>query len=276
MADNQFPNCTQDLCARNAGQIQQVCKDSNFPPGSPVLVYSPTTGGWCYCYCGGQPQLLGAEIDTSPTVGPCGIAICNYDPAILKACSGLPAGTPILRTGHDQPNCKCYCWDGELAPYQVLDGNAQYVTLDTLPAGGFVMAAGLGLDWIKVLVRSASRPAQAIPQPAVEIVVGEHTVVVPRSHLFLTFQKTLITAAQLDPRIALMGADKQPIAVDSVTVGEQNYVFQFIETSQDVVSADLNYHLLDMYGVVTCDDAIRQAYLAGTLPASLLALPYPK
>jgi hypothetical protein len=150
------------------------------------------------------------------------------------------------------------------------------VELDALPVGGFVMAAGLDLEWYKVLVRQASRPAQNVPQPAVEIVFGDITMVVPTSHLFLTFEKKLITAAQLDPRIVLMGTDKKPVAVDQVTPGDQSYAFQFIETAHDVPPADLAYHLLDTHGIVTCDDAVRQAYLNRRLPASLLALPYKK
>ena len=115
-----------------------------------------------------------------------------------------------------------------------------------------------------------------MPQPAVEIVIGAVTMVVPPSHLFLTFEKKLITAAQLDPRIVLVGSDRKPLAVDQVTFGDQSYAFQFIETSHDVPPADLAYHLLDTHGIVTCDNAVRQAYLERRLPASLLALPYAK
>lgn len=280
MADK-FQNCPQSLCQQYAPQIMQICKDTSFPPGTPILVTNPAEGGWCYCYCGGPPQVLDhAAIGAEPqplAIEPCGIAVCNYDPKILQACAGLPPGTPVLRTGHDHQQCKCYCWDGELAPYRVRDGSGQYVALDALPVGGFVTAAGLDLAWLNVLVRAASRPAQSIPQPAVEIVIdATNTVVVPASHLFLTFTKKLITAAQLDPRIALMGADKKPVAVERAALSDQNYVFQFIETSHGLLTDDLTYHLLDMHGIVTTDDAVRQAYLAKTLPPSLLAFPYPK
>ncbi|EHK55645.1 hypothetical protein [Allomesorhizobium alhagi] len=280
MADNKFPNCTQAVCSQVQNEINEICKDPSFPPGTPIVVSNATTGGYCYCYCGGQPELLSptaaAPADGPPIIEPCGIAICNYDPQILKACAHAAPGTPVLRTGHDHQQCKCYCWDGELAPYQVRDGNGQYVELDALPVGGFVMAAGLALAWYKVLVRQASRPAQNVPQPAVEIVIGDVTMVVPPSHLFVTFEKKLITAAQLDPRIVLMGTDKKPIAVDQVTPGDQSYAFQLIETSHDVPPADLSYHLLDTHGIVTCDNAVRQAYLDQRLPASLLAFPYTK
>ena len=96
MADNKFPNCTQEVCSQHQNQINQICSDPSFPPGTPIVVYNATSGGYCYCYCGGQPEILSPlEADAAeagPSIEPCGIAICNYDPKILKACAPGFAG----------------------------------------------------------------------------------------------------------------------------------------------------------------------------------------
>jgi hypothetical protein len=55
MAENQIPNCSQELCKQLSRYIQQRCMDSRFPPGTPIPVITKD-GPLCYCYCGGQPQ----------------------------------------------------------------------------------------------------------------------------------------------------------------------------------------------------------------------------
>jgi hypothetical protein len=272
---NDFSDCTKDICQADQARINQICKQQSWPVNYPIMVYQPG-GHWCYCHCSDSTSIQENAV-TAPPIGPCDWVDCEFNPQVIKGCQDVPAGTPIIMRKDGHLSCRCLCWDGELAPYTIANGEGQYTALDQLPVGSFVRACGLDLVWYSVLLRNASRPRQKVPQQGVKLVIDGTSMVVPGSHMFLTYQKKLILANQIDATIALMGTKGKPVGIDEIEpMPEAPYAYQFIATTEEKLPKDLAYHLLDTAGVVTCDNVVVEAYQKREIPASLLAFPYPK
>lgn len=276
---NDFSDCTKDVCQKLQADISAICKSQDWPPNYPVMVYQ-MDGHWCYCHCGATSAGAATEAASpavAPPIGPCDWVDCEFNPQVIKGCQDVPAGTPIIMRKDGHLSCRCLCWDGELAPYTIANGEGQYTALDQLPVGSFVKACGLDLVWYSVLVRNASRPRQKVPQQGVKLVINGTAMVVPGSHMFLTYQKKLILANQIDAMIALMGTHGKPVGIDEIEpMPEAPYAYQFIATAEEKLPKDMAYHLLDTAGVVTCDSVVVEAYQKREIPSSLLAFPYPK
>lgn len=270
---NDFPDCKPEICTSHSITIQQWCKEH---PDAPVIVES-APGKWCYCYCSGKHETADIGIQESPAApGPCEWVRCQFDPQLIKACQDVDPGTPVLLRKEGHLFCRCLCWDGELAPYEIKNGDGQYVPLNTLPAGGFVLACGMDLDWEKMIIRYATRPRQITPHKGIKISVNDTELIVPTSHMFLTYQKKLILAHQLNERFAMMGETGKPVGIDKIESVETNLIYQFISTAEEIPDKNLSYHLLATAGIITCDYAIQKAYENHELPASILAFPYEK
>lgn len=258
-------------------QINQYCKDN--PGAKQVLVYLPPDS-WCFCDCASalavKPEARGDGEAGKEAQGtsPCASSDCNTDPRLIEMCQGLPPGQPTLIRDKEGKLCTCECWGGALAPYQIANAEGDYVSLDEIPVGTFVKACGLDIEWVEMMVRYAGRPMQNSPQDAIQVTIGEATLVVPTSHLFLTYQKKLILAEKMIDSIALMGSDGSPVPVDKVEAISTKNAFQFIATVDGKPPKNLAYHLLDSEGVVSADYAVQQAYQKQELPEALLAFAY--
>jgi len=266
------PPCPSEICDRYRAEINRLCRETGWPPGQPVLVAQPD-GSTCACTCGGAAE-AGDDRPGGPGIGACHDTACYLEPQMVDLCQDFPPGQAVILEEGVGTYCFCYCWGGAPVPYTVADGSGVQVPLHTIPVGGFVMAAGLGLEWKRMLLRWASRPYQAAPQQAYEITVLGTTMQVPGSHLFLTAQEKLILARQLDPAIALMAPDGTPVAVEKIEVVSIHGSFQLAATADVDPGADLLWHLLNSQGVVSGDHAVEKAYQERRLPRRLLAFPY--
>lgn len=47
--DQEYPDCPCEVCDKFQSQLSRFCKDSGYPPGTPMLVYYE--GSICCCYC---------------------------------------------------------------------------------------------------------------------------------------------------------------------------------------------------------------------------------
>lgn len=265
--------CAGDTCARFHAEIGRLCHDMGWPPDQPVLVAQPD-GSTCACTCGGAARAAGGERPGPPGVGPCHDTACYLEPRMVEMCQEFPAGQAIILNEGSGAYCFCYCWGGALVPYTIANGEGEQVALDAIPVGGFVMAAGLELQWSRMLLRWASRPWQAAPQQAYQITVLGTTMQVPGTHMFLTAQKKLILARQMVSAIALMAPDGSPVAVEKIEAVSIHGSFQLVATADVDPGADLLWHLLNSQGVVSADYAVEKAYQQRRLPRRLLAFPY--
>ncbi len=269
------PPCSSDVCGRYRDQIAALCRRADWPPGQPVLIIQPD-GTLCACTCGGAattPAGEGAGENQGDVIQPCQDTACYLDPRMIEACQQAPAGQSVMLEG-PKGYCYCYCWGGKLAPYTVADGEGVQVPLDAIPVGGFVTAAGLDLQWRRMLVRWASRPYQSSPQQAYAITVGGQTMQVPSSHMFLTAHRRLILARQMNLSIPLMAVDGSAAPVESIEVVSIHDAFQFVATADVDPGPDLLDHLLNSQGVVSADHAVEKAYQERRIPRRLLAFPY--
>jgi len=276
---NDFPRCPEEVCTSLPASLAQQCKDSGFPPNHPVAVVLDETT-ICQCSCGQaagperESALVGKDAELQG-VPDCPWMECEFDPIAIKACQGMPEGTPVVLHSKTPEQCRCACWGGPLAPCKIQNGEGQFVALDELPAGSFVAACGLDLEWFNVLLRYATRPRQVAPQDGIRLVTAEADMVVPRTHIFVTLQYRLIPAHKLREEIVLLAPDGKGVPIVEIEEVETKSTYQFVATSEETPLEDLRYHLLNSQGVVSGDYAVQRAYEERALPKSRLAYRYP-
>ena len=268
---NGVQNCSTEQCL--SPDIVTICEQRIV---GQVLV-SVGRDSWCACDCPTTVRAAASGLEpradrANPPVAveKCSSSFCNTSPALPLMCQGFERGQPVLIQNNEGEFCNCACWGGAPAPYRIADGDG----LDQIPVGTFVQACGMGLNWLSVPLRLSELPLQAYPQPAVQVVSGSIELMVPRTHLFLTYQKKLIPAKKLNRRIALMGPDGAPVSLDKVARIETDRTFQFVSTMNAVPNADLDYHLLNSDGIISADYAVQKAYQQHELPGHLIALGY--
>lgn len=210
-----------------------------------------------------------------------GDKMCDVD-ACAKAQGGVdrrchtmkwPAGTPFGIYLPDGSLCFCCCsclaYD---TPIETTPGKFKAVQ-DFIP-NDEVRACGLDLQWKPARIDWSSGLERLDGKTMMILVryqtpAGIQSIIATDDHVFLTYDKKLVTAGVIHPNDKLMGANGQAcnvIEAHSVT----NYTGGVHSISTGPYAGNVTGHLLNANGIVVADQTIKVALFANQIAANLL------